>query len=795
MVCGKIAASAFASALLFTSSLTWAQGVPETPEAGAAIDEIIVTAQKRSQKLSDVPITVNAASAEQLAAAGVVDVTQLAKVAPSFAVGTSFSGVQVFSLRGINFTTTQISASPSVSTYIDEASLPYSVMANWMLLDVERIEVLKGPQGTLFGQNATGGSVNVIAAKPTSKPSSGIRSEVNNFGQVFLEGFVSGPLSNTLNARVAASTTQFGQWQRGFYLSDRKNGDQNKASLRLLLDWTPTDRLKVSVNLNANYDKSELQQYQFGQLSINNPALNPFPGLLGYPAPRDNRDADITPGVNTRRDDRLYQGVLRADYEVADDVTLTSLTNYADFAMNHHRDGDAVVYNQLTYSPNGTVKTFSQEFRLTGRTADKRLNYIIGANYENDKILDSNDVQNIASSQIAGLAFLNPVNPTLNLTTPLRPTSRSAAVFGNVDFEVATGLTLTGGARYTATKATQQGCTRGEGIGPGLFGAIIAGTLRAGAGLPPLPAINAYSTAGPNDCLTINNLPATPGGVPDYLPTSVNSSQTEHNVSWRAGVNYKPNRDALFYGLVSRGYKAGVFPGAVAIFFPTDITYVKQEGITSYEIGTKLSLLDRALNLNVSAFYYDYKDKQFQTYIPIPVLGFNSTITNVPKSSVKGIDIDVTVRPTTGLTLRGAVTYIDTSVDGDFVAKYTGLAGLVTKNVKGSKFNFAPTLSATADVDYEHPLSGRASGYVGASMLYSSKTFNELGEDNLYLIPGYATFDARIGVNSDKGWSAGLFVRNLTNKFYFTSRFKTSEAFAVFAGAPRIFGANASYKF
>ncbi|MEJ2458913.1 MAG: TonB-dependent receptor plug domain-containing protein, partial [Novosphingobium sp.] len=150
----------------------------------SGIQEIIVTAQKRSQRLSDVGISIVAQTAEQLKSAGVVDVSQLAKVAPGFTASESQNGFPIFSIRGVNFNSNQISAAPTVSTYVDEAALPLPAMTGAMLLDVERIEVLKGPQGTLFGQNATGGSINVIAAKPTSTLEVGGHGEVNNFGQV-----------------------------------------------------------------------------------------------------------------------------------------------------------------------------------------------------------------------------------------------------------------------------------------------------------------------------------------------------------------------------------------------------------------------------------------------------------------------------------------------------------------------------------------------------------------------------------------------------------------------------------
>ncbi|HKT73858.1 MAG TPA: TonB-dependent receptor [Steroidobacteraceae bacterium] len=766
--------------------------VSEEADAGsrsdaAALSEIVVTAQRRSQRLVDVPITINAATADQLASAGVRDVSSLAKVAPSFAVAVAYNGVPSFSLRGINFSTSQISSPPSVSAYVDEAALPYSVMTGWMLLDVDHVEVLKGPQGTLFGQNSTGGSINVVAAKPTRNFSAGIRTDLNNFGQLFSEAYASGPITDTLRIRIAANTTQFGAWQRGYYLTPRsdENGNQDKASGRILLDWTPTDRLKIGVNFNANYDHSDDQVFQIGAIAPVNPPAEPFPGLFAYPAPRSNRDADFTSGFSRRRDDRQYQAVLRADYTLADDVTLTSLTNYTDFKMRHPLDGDGTAFNMMTYSPNGSVRAFGEEVRVTGKALDKRLTYIVGANFQRDSMVDANDVDVFATSQEAGVRLRSPVD-FLN---------RTAAIFGNVDLEVARDVTVTAGVRYTDHRQHQTGCTTGVGpVPPGIYG-FVANSLRAAAGLP---ATSAYDNLGLGDCLTIDNVAATAGGVPTYLPTSLDQYNREHNISWRTGVNYKITPDAMVYGLVSRGYKAGTFPGSIAIFFATDLPYVRQEQITSYEIGTKLGLLDRRLQINASAFYYDYVNKQFLTYVEIPVLVYNQELTNIPKSNVRGVDLDVTATPVRGLTLRGAVTYIKTKIgsyeaNSPIVNPATG--HLTPIDLSGKPFNFAPPWTATADAEYKRGISAHLSGYIGANMLYNASTNSDITGDPLTKIDSYTVLDARFGVESDTGWSAGFFVRNLADKHYYTSSARTGDIVGIISGMPRVYGLTASYRF
>jgi outer membrane receptor protein involved in Fe transport len=745
-------------------------------ESAPEMAEIVVTAQKRAQKLSDVGITIVTETGEQLVSAGVTDVSQLTRVAPGFSVGTSFAGYPIFSLRGVNFNAAQISAAPAVSTYMDQAILPYPAMTGGLLLDVDRVEVLKGPQGTLFGQNATGGSINVIAAKPTNVFSAGVSTEVNNFGQTMLQGFVSGPLSDTLRARLAASTTQFGAWQKGYYLNHNKNGAQDKGAIRLLLDWTPINELRVSTNFNANYDHGEIQQSQLSRVTPNNPATA-YPGLIGYHLPTSNRDVEIDPGFDTRAHTRMYQGVVRADYELTDDLTLTSLSNYAYFSSHSLRNLDAVALPILNVAPTGNIHSFSQELRIAGKAADSKINYIIGGNYERDSLQD-----NLAEI-FPGYSTLPPGSI---IDDRFVNTIRAAGAFANIDYEFIPRLSLTAGARYTSVKETTAGCSYGNAQAAGLFG-FIANIFRAQAGLPPSTAYV------PGGCLTINdNVPVAPGGAPDYQPIATNAEQHEHNISWRAGLNFKPTSDTLVYTLVSRGFKAGVYPSQTNILNSTEFP-VKQEQLTSYEIGTKLAFFDRLFLLNAAAFYYDYRDKQFFTYLPLPIVGSGSVVLNVPKSSVRGGEVEITATPLNDVTLHAAVTYIKTKL-GQFKA-YNFQQKLT--DISGTEFNFAPPWSATFDAEYRLPMLGNGivTPYVGLSGLFNSRTYGDLGELAAARVPQYFILDARVGLVSSKGWRAGLFVHNLTDKYYWTSVVPTGDTDSKSSGLPRTFGINAEYRF
>ncbi|RYE45650.1 MAG: TonB-dependent receptor, partial [Hyphomicrobiales bacterium] len=389
----------------------YAQGVADS---GTGMDdgEIVVTAQKREQRLSDVGITLTAVGDQQLMAAGVADIVNLPKVAPGLNTATSYTGFPIFSVRGVNFNSPQLATPPAVSFYVDESPLPFAPQAANMLFDLQRVEVLKGPQGTLFGQNSTGGSINIIAAKPTAQLSAGFNAEVNHFGQVMVGGYVSGPLSETLRARLSGVTTQFGAWQRGYFLNNQKNGDSDKLAGRLLLDWTPTDRLTVGINITGGYDHSEIAQPQLALLAPAVPS-NVVPGLVGYPLPTSGRDADFNLGFNTRQKNRQYSGTVRIDYELSDTVKLTSLSTYISTKISTPMDFDGVAIDSVYGLSGGTIKTFSQELRLSGTFAEDRGNFVFGANYIKSKIFDYGL---IVESAYSGLPYGATLESSYDLT-------------------------------------------------------------------------------------------------------------------------------------------------------------------------------------------------------------------------------------------------------------------------------------------------------------------------------------------------------------------------------------------
>jgi outer membrane receptor protein involved in Fe transport len=742
---------------------------------GAELAEIVVTAQKREERLSDVGVTVAAVSGQQLQDAGVTDISQLANVVSGFHVSTSYDDLPTFSIRGLGFTSNQIAAAPTVSVYVDEAPLPYLVMTGGTLLDLERVEVLKGPQGTLFGNNSTGGSINFIAAKPTDVLSAGVTSTVDRFGRLSVESFVSGPVSQTLNARLAVSDSQGGNWQETYTAGPKMvTGAADKGAARLLLDWHPNDALKVSTNINAYYDDSDPQMVQLAKAAPSggpgSAYVDPVYGSIEtYPLPpHSDRAADFyQPGT---QHEAFYQGVVRADYALTGDITLTSLTNYSHLSMAIARPFDGTRINIIDGSHNGTVETYGEEFRAAGDFKDIGLHFITGANYSYDKV-DEYEPYNYNHFSILPSGFFLDPNGVF--------TEHTGAVFGDVQWDPTDKITLLGGARYTVDHQTETDCLPTTSPLEAGFFSGLANTFRS-----------LYSGLGPTNAYQVG-VCSTIGPPPAYLPFAYNATSTDHNVSWRGGMNFHLTPDLMLYGLVSRGYKAGGYPFQTSIV-STELVKVKQEEVTSYEGGVKYSFAKK-LNVSVAGFYYDYVNKQVFADQPVPLLGPVSILSNIPKSKAYGIDAEGTAIPITGVTLHAALNYTRTEVTDAGSLNLDGFGNPI--NYVGHTFPYSPKLSGIFDAEYRRPVADGIDGFVGFSGSFQSQQSGDLSTEANFNIPGYATFDARTGIATAKGLTATLWMRNIANKYYWTDINFGGDAYFKTTGLPRNVGVTVSYRF
>lgn len=756
---------------------------PASDDSASHENEIIVTANKREQNINDVGLSITAVSGEELTEQGISSPLELAKIVPGLTVQPSPFNTPVYTLRGVGFYETTLSAAPTVAVYSDEVALPFSATSKGAGLDVERVEVLKGPQGTLFGQNTTGGAINYVSAKPTGEFEAGADASFGRFSTYDVQGFVSGPLSDTLKARVAIRTVQGGAWQKSFTRDDEL-GKVNKFQGRILLLWEPGDRVRLTFNANGWTDRSDTQASQlvddtcrtsmFG--TCGSPAAVAF---RGYPRAPDNaRAADWGNGIfgrPNRRDDRFYQLSLRADVDLTDRLTLTSITAYSDYKTDAVQDFDGSTLNSSDNNTTGYVHDFSQEVRLSGKWGG--VTAIVGANYNSSKTFDKL-FYNISDSPSADPLWMIPGAPKAGFTFNYSNQDiEAAAIFGNVEVEITPSLTLVGGARYTDSRRKFRGCTNDFDGQTAFWFNTLFGTNNA-----------------PGSCLTL--MPGFP--LQTFDPELVDRLN-EDNISWNVGLNYKTPGDTLVYGRVSKGYKSGSFPTASVVSY-TGYAPVTQESVLAYEMGVKAPLFDRRAEIAVAAFYYDYRDKQLRGRKPDPLFGTLDGLVQIPKGWVKGIEASVSLRPVDRLRISAGATYIETRI-----TDYVGFdaSGAVT-DFKGQRFPYSPKLTLTADAEYEFPISDAVQAYLGASLAYNSKTSSALANrttssvarDARFDIPSYALVDLRAGVEfPDSNVRVGVYVRNVGNKYYWTNVLDNLASIVRYAGMPRTYGVQLSWRY
>jgi iron complex outermembrane recepter protein len=749
---------------------------PEGTAPTATVGEVIVTAQKRSERINGVPMSISALTGDQLQKVGVTEISQLERIVPGFTYQLSYYGTPVYGIRGVSFFDTSGSASPAVSVYVDQVPLPYSILARGSGLDLERVEVLKGPQGTLFGENSTAGAINFIAGKPTPSFAAGGDVTYGRFDQLDVDGYVSGPITDTLTARLAVSSQHRADWQ---YSTSRSQGagqrDFNDG--RLLLDWKPRSDLRFEFNVNGWVDKSDNQAAQYSGFFPNRAAaaggyLAAFAGLQNQPlTPNTARAADWDPGFSLARDDQFFQTSLRADWDVADNITVTSMTSYINYNGNSPTDPDGTNYLDLRVDALNTFDTFNQELRVAGTSGPMK--WMLGANYEHDTLGEIANQANQATNN--GLPFV-PLHYT-DYYLRNRQAVDTKAVFGSLDYKLPHGVTLQGSLRYTMQNRAYDGCQGGRGPDAAQFDDVFALLATALSGKP--------TTLAPGACTTLSAATLQP--VDD-----VHAALNQNNVSWRAGANWDVTSHFLLYANATKGFKAGGF-STIPLVITSQVHSVTQESVLSYEAGFKVTLLDGAMQVNAAGFYEDYREKQVEGFVNLPIFGLIPALVNVPYSNIPGAEVNITWKPVAPLTLSLNSTYIDPTVGKSYMG-YDPFGNLL--NFKGEQLPNAPRAQISGDAEYDFPVVSGLDGFVGTSVSYRGSTYAAFGDNPQFHIPDYTLLDFRAGVQSNDGhWRAEVFGKNVTNAYYLTNIFHAIDTLNRYAGLPTTYGVTLHYKY
>jgi len=792
---------AVASALttLLTAPLVSAQ-------SSEGISEIVITANKREQSLNEVGLAVTALSGDDLKMRRIANVGDLAVETPGLNFTPSPAATPVYTLRGVGFFESSLAAYPDVSLYIDQAPLPFPIMSSLTAFDLERVEVMKGPQGTLFGNNATGGAINFIAAKPTDEFSAGFDLSYGRFNTMEFGGYVSGPLTDNLKGRLAIKTVQADEWQKSFDVPGEEMGEQDNTAVRLILDWEPTEDLAFSLNVNGWQDKNDpvapqkianTPQNVAGDAGLGGVIPADLP-ILNYPNPElDNRVAGWTPGI-PYVDNDLFQVTLRADYDINDNLTLTSITSFAEFDFDTGTEGGGTKLVDLDLAKDiGDIETFSQEFRLAN-DPNNRFRWMVGANIEASEVNQSTSLfyDDTTSTAVNGI--------TVSQYDSYQEMDNLAGFF-NMEYDLTDVVTLKLGIRETKAERDGIGSNHNDRDIPhrGLYSLteffnIVYGAVYGGV----VPTVVGNESIILDTRVDGSGNPVNPN---TYLTTGdPTSSLSEESTSWSFGVDVKATEDLLLYLNIMQGYKAGSFPHVSGAIYQAYET-VTQESLLDYEIGFKSTMFDGMLQVNGAGFYYDYEDKQLRAKFIDPIFGALDLLENIPESEIKGAELDITAQPIDGLTLSASVTYLDATVtkydgvSGSFVNDL-GLREAIVSSYEGVSLPFAPEWSFNVRADYTFPVTSTMDGFVGVGAVGQSETIGILTvnpqDRERFEIKDYTLVNVNAGLRStDDRWQVMVWGKNVTDEYYWHNTIQAYDSVVRYAAKPVEYGVTLSMNF
>jgi outer membrane receptor protein involved in Fe transport len=832
---------AISFALAISGGLAGAAALAAEATSNAPVlEEIIVTAQKRSENLQDVPISVVAINAQQVQDAGITNIRNMAILTPGLTVTSEGNeAITTVRIRGIGTVGDNPGLESSVGVNIDGVYRPRNGVAFGDLGEIEQIEVLYGPQGELFGKNTSAGVINVTTKRPSNTFGATAELTGGNFTAMEARASVTGPLSDTVAGRLYAGFQQNKGWLsvvNGVGPSTQNNTNNRHAyNTRGQLLITPSD--DVDILIIADYAKRNesccgaVVQYPgpfqpIVNIFASTPALGGVPGGLG------NSPLVGQPGVtrlpNSYTAYANWPIVQRVqDMGVSGELNwnlgfgkLTSITAWRDNSVSGGNDVDYTAIDLIWFPDHGNdnstdFKQFSEELRLAGKSGP--LDWLVGAFFNNEILtnraqLSIGDqfetyVSAVASASTRGQIPFDPLlisqitgNPPgatyfgTGYFDSYKQTARSFALFTNETWEITQGLDLTVGMRGTQEKKTATADFNSIGGGPGCSAILshIGGVLAT-----PQPAPLFLIGYG---CFS--------GLDPEFSGTGFDQSNTEGNLSGTVKLSYRFNPDVMTYASWANGYKAGGFnlsrvtsaatPADPLGLKPDYDTHFPRETVQSYEVGIKTTLFDKTLRLNGALFYQKYNDFQLNTFT-----GIQFVVTSLKEVVSKGVSLDFAwATPLSGLTITGGVTQALTNIDnfgtaeGDFCGGPGNTGCLMREN---DRLSFAPLWSGALSAVDLIPVSGTLGIRSSVEWKYNSSYNTGSDLDPRKIQGAFGLLNARIGLGAlDESWSVEAWGANLADKYYYAVAFDSPfqyNTITSYLGAPRTFGLTARMKF
>ncbi len=723
--------AAYAAGLMACSSFTvpvFAQDAEaESAQPRAPSDNvIIVTATRRAQDVQDIPIAVTAVSPAQLEAQGVDNIQEVTSVAPSFSSSQAqiASGSVVLRIRGVGTTSNNIGFESATGIFIDGAYQSRPGVALNEFVDIERVEVLRGPQGTLFGRNTSAGALNITTNRPDLDDFGGfVNAGYGNFDEISLQGAINLPLvQDTLGLRVTGAYRQRDGFldvvdETGTVIGDTNDVDQ--YLVRGQLGWDTESGLRGRLIVDYSNSTSSccgaIELYQTplvpagafaavglganggnGQPFVSN---NPF-GQSEFAEALDNRvvSANFAPTADVEN----YGVTGEVEFPLSDNADIIFIGSYRKFDSVENYDSDFTANDLFNVALNLELETYTAELRIQGEAFGGKLNYVLGGYFSDESIDQSanfalgTDYDRNVGALFGGAAgpaplqlFSGGVNPAgTNVTNRFQQSAQSYSIFTNNTFEIVSGLNLTLGARYsweekeggfTQTDAQNQIC-------PAILGSLAANAIPAPLANPVF-ALGCFGFTAPADLPQAAVLP---------LVRTFQADFSDEELIYTAQLAYSFAAPVNVYASFTHGYKSGgINLDTTAAVGGRSPTFLSEE-VDAYEIGLKSRLIDDAVTFNLALFYEEFKNFQ--------VLEFTGTAFetfNVPKAISQGIEIETLIRPTDELSFNVAATILEAEYPDDCAGDQTAPQVV---SLCGFDLTNAPQFVAIFGANYDKPI-------------------------------------------------------------------------------------------
>lgn len=726
------------------------------------LEEVVVQAQKRSQSSQDVGIAITAITGDQLRDQGLKDLSELPKSIANVDLSDAYGGgiLPVWEIRGVGLRDFNANNTPAAAVYVDEVYQTSSAQGAKSLFDVERIEVLKGPQGGLYGRNTSAGAVLVSSVKPQLDELNGsFHSSLSRWNRRELEAAINVPLYDKAALRLSIQRIRSDdKWQKNI-VTGEGHGEEDVSNARLQLLFTPIDELDVLLKLERNRNKSETTQSRAlptftsagrfaGYCSAfvaGESDLNSCFFADGAPASvlGDNPNhvyGDLFGRVNNTAED----AVLKADWDLGL-VTITSVSSYTDFEYNIKHDWTGVPGDWVKYDSQNSIQSWGQEFRVAG-DYDESITWLAGVMYAEDEYIESRDT--IVTDSLGPLG-LPPVGEL-----DYQQKTESWASYGQLEYRFNDEWNAILSLRYTDEEKK---------------------------------LVNNSFTA------------SVIFGFPTGLITPVYELEM---LSGKFSLEWTPTDDSLIYASVSKGFKAGGYFGG----FPTSpaaISQYDEETNYAYELGVKSEWLDRSLRFNSAIFYYDYRNGQDTGSANVDIVSGAAisalTLTNVGDYEYRGAEAELDWLPLEGLSFRLGIGYLDGDISksnavgyDEINRTYFPLQGKAIASVPRWTYNlvarYERELSQNLQLSFQldHNFTDEKTADLNGGSV-GSQRFNTLGESK--------TSNLRVGLREQEGWSAALFVKNISNNRFRTVRgYDAVVGFAEAWNQPRSWGVEIGYE-